>query len=72
MVASYEVAACGPEVVVQHTFRAVKAPFYLRVRGTDGRRSVPGSIEPAPDPGGVDPWTDLWFYAKPVFVDVAT
>ena len=59
------------------TFRDVSAPFYLRLRGTDGHRLGTG-FYPDQDPdgprmdiiGGADPWKDLWFYTNPVFVDV--
>jgi PHP domain len=58
-------------VVFRHTFRNVQEPFYLRLRGTDGRRHADGGIEPLIDVyGDADPWADLWFYANPVFVDV--
>jgi hypothetical protein len=37
---------------------------YIRVRGTSG-----AELEPAPDPDGEDPWSDLWFYANPIFLN---
>ncbi|MDQ1655549.1 MAG: hypothetical protein QOD41_632 [Cryptosporangiaceae bacterium] len=54
-------------------------PFYLRLRGTDGKRSQPGLLGAAIDPhgpaadvrGNADPWQDLWFYSNPIFVDVS-
>ncbi|SCF68011.1 PHP domain-containing protein [Streptomyces sp. Ncost-T10-10d] len=61
----------GAQVVFTHTFRNVREPFYVRLRGTDGKRQASGSIEPLMDvQGDADPWSDLWFYANPVFVDV--
>ncbi|MGY1685048.1 CehA/McbA family metallohydrolase [Geodermatophilus sp. SYSU D00867] len=70
VVESFEVRGNG-QVVVNHVFRRVDRPFYLRLRGTDGNFSAPGSIEPRQDPdGNSDPWTDLWFYSNPVFVTV--
>jgi hypothetical protein len=67
---SFEVRGRG-QVVLEHTFRRVDRSFYLRLRGTDGNVSAPGSIEPRQDPAGnSDPWADLWFYANPVFVTV--
>ncbi len=39
--------------------------FYIRVRGTNT-----SELEPEPDPRDEDPWTDLWFYSNPVFVDI--
>jgi hypothetical protein len=38
---------------------------YLRVRGTSTQE-----LEPSPDPAGEDPWSDLWFYSNPIFVNV--
>jgi hypothetical protein len=35
------------------------------VRGTNGTE-----LEPEPDLAGEDPWSDLWFYANPVLIDV--
>jgi hypothetical protein len=68
---SFEVGGNHGEIVINHVFRRVDRPFYLRLRGTDGNVSQPGSIEPRMDPAGnSDPWQDLWFYANPVFVDV--
>lgn len=70
VVRSFEVHGSG-EIVLNHTFRRVDRSFYLRLRGTDGNVSAPGSIEPRQDPvGNSDPWTDLWFYSNPVFVTV--
>ncbi|WNV76913.1 PHP domain-containing protein [Geodermatophilus sp. DSM 44513] len=71
VVGSYEVGGTD-EIVVEHVFRRVEEPFYLRLRGTDGNVSAPGSIEPRQDPvGNSDPWLDLWFYSNPVFVRVS-
>ena len=38
---------------------------YLRVRGTNGNE-----LEPSADAVGEDPWTDLWFYSNPLFIEV--
>ncbi len=38
---------------------------YLRVRGTNGDEA-----EPLPDTPGEDPWTDLWFYSNPIFLQI--
>jgi hypothetical protein len=38
---------------------------YLRVRGTSTM-----DAEPPMDTAGEDPWTDLWFYSNPIFVEV--
>ncbi len=72
VVASFHAGRRADEVVLQHTFRAVQDSFYIRLRGTDANLSVPGSIEPLRDAPGTDPWSDLWFYSNPIFVDVGT
>ncbi len=67
---SFEVGRDG-RIVLEHVIRRVDRSFYLRLRGTDGNVSAPGSIEPRQDPvGNSDPWSDLWFYSNPVFVTV--
>ena len=38
---------------------------YLRLRGTNT-----DSLEPEKDPLGEDPWSDLWFYSNPVFIEL--
>jgi hypothetical protein len=53
--------------------------FYVRLRGSDGKRHGAGYLGAAIDPhgpvphepGNGDPWADTWFYSNPVFVDVA-
>lgn len=60
------------------TFESVDRPFYVRLRGSDGKRLGIGYHGAAVDPAGPqrhgdgegDPWNDTWFYANPVFVDV--
>lgn len=61
-----------------HVFERVDRPFYVRFRGSDGNRTGAGYHGAAVDPAGPqrhgdgegDPWSDTWFYANPVFVDV--
>lgn len=48
-----------------HVLKNVRGPTYIRVRGTNGDEG-----EPRPDPLGEDPWSDLWFYANPIFIAV--
>ena len=55
----------GERLAMVHTLRNVTGPLYLRVRGTSG-----AELEPTADTAGEDPWSDLWFYANPVFVSV--
>ncbi|MGW0705359.1 PHP domain-containing protein [Streptomyces sp. NPDC002643] len=53
--------------------------FYLRLRGSDGKRNGAGYLGAAIDPHGPiphapgdgDPWEDTWFYTNPLFVDVS-
>ena len=42
----------------------VTGSLYFRVRGTNTTE-----LEPAEDTRGEDPWTDLWFYSNPIFVE---
>jgi len=61
----------GNTVLFKHTFRNVRAPFYVRLRGTDGKRHTPAGIEPIADViGNSDPFQDLWCHTNPIFVDV--
>ena len=53
----------GGHQVIEHTFKDLRAPLYLRVRGTNT-----DELEPQPDANNEDAWTDLWFYSNPVFV----
>ncbi|TXH94432.1 MAG: phosphoesterase [Rheinheimera sp.] len=39
---------------------------YIRLRGTNQR----GELEPNADTKGENPWSDLWFYSNPVFIEV--
>ncbi|MBB6600283.1 hypothetical protein [Luteimonas sp. MC1825] len=55
----------GEYLTMTHTLRDVATSSYLRVRGTGT-----GELEPSADPRGEDPWTDLWFYSNPVFIEV--
>lgn len=43
----------------------LKSNIYLRIRGTST-----DELEPLPDPKGENPWSDLWFYSNPIFVDI--
>jgi len=52
----------GKELVMKHTLTNVTGKLYARVRGTNTSQ-----LEPEQD-GDEDPWTDLWFYSNPVFV----
>lgn len=53
----------GEILEMSHTI-SVNAPIYIRVRGTSTNEA-----EPAIDPPDENPWSDLWFYSNPVFVE---
>ena len=55
----------GQYYVINHTLKNVENAMYIRIRGTNT-----DELEPAQDPRGEDPWSDLWFYANPVFIEV--
>lgn len=50
---------------VTATIPRLERSIYLRVRGTNTAEA-----EPAMDPPGENPWSDLWFYSNPIFVRV--
>jgi hypothetical protein len=54
-----------PYWTVSHVVEDLTGSAYVRVRGTSS-----DELEPEPDPAGEDPWTDLWFYSNPVFLDI--
>jgi hypothetical protein len=56
----------GERISITYTIRNVTEPTYLRVRGTNRA----DELEPQADTKGEDPWSDLWFYANPVFIAV--
>ncbi|NUR48447.1 MAG: PHP domain-containing protein [Hamadaea sp.] len=76
VVKSFDVSSSTGTVTLTHTFPDVEKPFYLRLRGTDGKRTAVGLNGPTVDPvgpamdvvGSADPWQDLWFYTNPIFV----
>jgi hypothetical protein len=51
-------------VTVSTTLPAIDRSIYLRLRGTSTT-----DLEPTMDAPGEDPWSDLWFYSNPVFVE---
>jgi hypothetical protein len=55
----------GEDYTITTTLKAVRSKTYIRVRGNST-----GDLEPAQDPPGENPWTDLWFYSNPIFIDV--
>ena len=55
----------GEFLTMNYTLRNVSDDLYVWVRGTNT-----DAREPAIDPRGEDPWSDLWFYSNPIFIDV--
>lgn len=55
----------GEYITLTYTVRNLQQASYLRVRGTNT-----DELEPTADPAGEDPWSDLWFYGNPVFIDI--
>lgn len=51
----------GDYKIMQYRLENISSDYYVRVRGTNGNE-----LEPALDPRGEDPWSDLWFYSNPV------
>lgn len=55
----------GEYTEMSFTLKDLASSSYLRVRGTNGQE-----LEPTQDPAGEDPWSDLWFYSNPVFLEI--
>lgn len=53
----------GEEMVITHVIKHFSGNEYIRVRGTNG-----AELEPLADTPGEDPWSDLWFYSNPIFL----
>jgi hypothetical protein len=77
VVHSWDTAGRSGSVTLTHSLVA-EHDGYVRLRGTDGKRSQPGYLGADVDPagpaldvlGGVNPWDDLWFYTNPIFLKV--
>ncbi|GAB3897411.1 hypothetical protein GCM10029964_080190 [Kibdelosporangium lantanae] len=76
VVKSFEVDKSRGTVRFTYSLGQVGGPLYVRLRGTDGKRSAVGLRGPAVDPSGpaldvlgnANPWQDLWFYTNPMWV----
>ena len=55
----------GEILTMTERLEGVTGSFYLRIRGTNT-----AELEPEEDTRGEDPWTDLWFYSNPIFVEI--
>ncbi|AIT82322.1 hypothetical protein [Novosphingobium pentaromativorans] len=52
------------EVTLRYRIPKIEASQYLRLRGTSTDQG-----EPLPDQPGEDPWSDLWFYSNPIWIE---
>ncbi len=55
----------GEYKVITYTIPEVGTDSYIRIRGTNSEE-----LEPEEDPVGESPWTELWFYSNPVFIEL--
>ena len=55
----------GDTYTITTTLPRSERDFYVRVRGTSTQ-----DAEPPMDLAGESPWSDLWFYSNPIFVEV--
>ena len=55
----------GDVYSVHLTVPAVRRNMYLRIRGTSS-----ADLEPQMDERGENPWSELWFYSNPIFIEV--
>ena len=55
----------GDSYTITTTLPKTERNFYLRIRGTSTQ-----DLEPPMDAIGENPWSDLWFYSNPIFVEV--
>ena len=73
---TFDVSGRVGQVRLTYDLGRVDKPFYLRLRGSDGKRTQVGLGGAAVDPAGpavdvlgsADPWDDLWFYTNPIWV----
>ena len=57
-------AASGDMYTITTTLPNVDGNMYVRVRGTNTQ-----DHEPLMDTQGENPWSDLWFYSNPIFIE---
>jgi PHP domain len=76
VVKSFEVGKSTGSVQFTYPLGQVARPVYVRLRGSDGKRTAVGPRGATVDPAGpamdvvgsADPWQDLWFYTNPMWV----
>jgi hypothetical protein len=54
----------GDRYTITTTLPKTERNFYMRIRGTSTQ-----DLEPAMDTQGENPWSDLWFYSNPIFIE---
>lgn len=59
-----QLARDGDYLVATYILKGVRRNEYIRIRGTNTQE-----LEPQPDGQGEIPWTDLWFYSNPIFIN---
>ena len=55
----------GDRYTIVTTLPKTERNFYVRIRGTSSQ-----DAEPPMDTIGENPWSDLWFYSNPIFIEV--
>lgn len=76
VVRSYDVSGQSNLITLNYSLGTLDEGFYVRLRGSDGKRLAVGlggaSVDPAGPKmdvvGDADPWDDLWFYTNPMWV----
>ncbi len=75
VVSTFDVTGRDGVIDLSYDLGALDDGFYVRLRGSDGKRlavGLNGSAVDAAGPaidivGGADPWQDLWFYTNPMW-----
>ena len=57
--------AAGGTYTITTMLPNIESSMYVRVRGTNTQ-----DLEPPMDTQGENPWSDLWFYSNPIFIEV--
>jgi len=76
VVKSYDVSGESDLIELRYPLGRLDDGFYVRLRGSDGKRLTTGVHGTSVDPAGpvmdvvgdADPWNDLWFYTNPMWV----
>ncbi len=76
VVKTFDVSGSASQISLSYDLGKLDDAFYVRLRGSDGRRTQAGlnganvdAAGPAMDVlGDADPWADLWFYTNPIWV----